>query len=263
MLDMFLVTGFRRERMTLMTDDTHLLERLQATDPAMGFVPNEHRMAAVLSAASTARRQTSNRRLRVWFAVALAGVLTIGAVTPAVADGIHHYLAQTGWFTSPNPPGVGASSSNAKSTESDNSEWIDTSRIDFDSYAASIFPAYIPLPSGFDRTDYATAVANAIRPPARGYMQATGIAADFETYSRCVWMSAWVTADRNRNEAGRRAAASVLTTSATWPATVSTDGGGMVSGFQIVALAAVAGNPGPVEREYALNCPTQPTGVHN
>jgi hypothetical protein len=216
-------------------------------------------MSAALGAASTVRRRTPTR-LRIWIAVALAGALSLGAVSPALADGIRHYLAQTGWFTSPNPPDVGTSSSKVKSTESDNSEWVDTGRSDFVAYAASIFPAYISLPKGYERVTYAAAVAQSIRPPARGYMQTTGIAADFETFSRCAWMSTWISADKAGDHTGMRAAATVLSRSAMWPATVSTDGGGIVSGYQAVARAAAAGDAGPVAHEYTLNCPAQPSG---
>lgn len=242
-----------------MIEDDELLRRLRSADPAARLVPNEHRMIAALSAASTAKRRSSSR-IRIWIAVALAGALAIGAVSPAVAEGVHRYLAETGWFGSPNPPAVGAPASEAKSTESDDSEWIDTGRSDFVAYAASIFPVYISLPPGYDRDTYGASVAQAIRPPVRGFMQTTGIIDDFETYSRCAWAKTWMSADAKHDSSAKHAAASVLATSATWPATVATDGGGMVSGFRTQARAAQSGNSAAVQHEYALNCPTQPIG---
>jgi hypothetical protein len=241
---------------TMLTDD-ELFARLKKVDSASTLVPDEKQMMSALASATVGPRKTRSR-VFFWVAILVAGVLTAGAVSPAVADGVHHYFAQTGWFGSPNPPGVGAPP--AKTTESDSSEWINTSRSDFVAYSASIFPSYISLPVGYDRDVYASAVAKTIRPPQGGLMQATGIIDDFETYSRCVWMQTWLAADSSHDTATMKAAASVLTASATWPATVTTDGGGMVTGFEAVASGASRGDPTPVQHEYSLNCPVQPVG---
>jgi hypothetical protein len=241
---------------TMLTDD-ELFARLKNVDPASALVPDEKQMMSALASATVGPRKTRSR-VFLWVAILVAGVVTLGAVSPAVADGVHHFFAQTGWFGSPNLPGVGESPTTT--TESDNSEWINTGRSDFVAYSASIFPSYISLPVGYDRATYASAVAKTIRPPQGGLMQATGIVDDFETYSRCVWMQTWLAADSSHDTAAMKAAASVLTTSATWPATVATDGGGMVAGFEVVASGASRGDPTPVQHEYLLNCPVQPVG---
>jgi hypothetical protein len=243
--------------MVMMLTDDELFARLKNEDPVSSLVPDEKQMMSALASATTGPRKTRGR-VFLWVAILVAGVLTVGAVSPAVADGVNHYFAQTGWFGSPNPPGVGAP--HTTTTESDNSEWINTGRSDFVAYSASVFPLYISLPVGYDRGAYASAVAKTIRPPQGGFMQATGIVDDFETYSRCVWMQTWLRADSSHDTATMKAAASELTASATWPATVATDGGGIVTGYEAVASGASREDSTPVQHEYSLNCPVQPVG---
>jgi hypothetical protein len=242
--------------MPIMTD-SELLARLRSADPALGQELDRARVARVLVEATATSRSRRRPGWRVWFGAIIVAALGVAGLTPAVATGVHHFLSETGWFGDPNPPQTSiAPDSAGPSTEQDSSEYIDTGRSDFVAYAVSVFPSYITLPRGYTTAQFATSVATAIRPPARGFMQKTGIVDDFETYARCTWMSEWMSADDAHSPSRLAAAAAVLTNSATWPATVSTDGGGIVAGFETVAHAAAAGNRGPVAHEYTLNCPT-------
>ncbi|MFT4213859.1 MAG: hypothetical protein QM622_03680 [Microbacterium sp.] len=75
----------------------------------------------------------------------------------------------------------------------------------------------------------------------------TGIVGEFEQYARCAWRAEWLAADDAGDTARETTAASTLRAAASWPATVASDGGGLVAGELAVANAAIADDRASVE----------------
>lgn len=241
-------------------DDDPLILRIRRADPARSVDAGEGSLRLLLGDSIAAAGRP--RRRAPWVAGALLAVLALGAATPAIADGVRQFVAQTGWIgTSPNPPGVGVG--NAPSTESDDTEWIDALAPDFVDYAVSVLPVEIGLPPAYDLAAFARVVATEQQAalPGGGYMQVTNVQRNYETRARCIWIDDWLTAETAGDDARADAAAAVLETASDWPATVATDGGGIVDSNREVAAAAASGDRSPVKREYDINCPPVPDGI--
>lgn len=187
------------------------------------------------------RAATERPRRRRWIlpTATIAVVCAVGIPGAAVASG---YLARTGWFGSPNPGSP--EGTRPVGTEADGSEWIDTSAADYGDYAVTLWPAYATLPPGYDTAAFARAIA-ADAP--EGLRQVTGIRSEFEQNARCAWRAEWLDADALGDAARTTLAAQTLTEAATWPATVATDGGGIVDEERTLAAAATAGDRAGVE----------------
>lgn len=208
---------------------------LVAADPARDVSVRPEDARRIVRAA-TARPP---RRRWIFPAAAIAVVCAVGIPGAAVASG---YLARTGWFGSPNPGSP--EGTRPVGTEADGSEWIDTSAADYGDYAVTLWPAYATLPSGYDTAAFARAIA-ADAP--EGLRQVTGIRSEFEQNARCAWRAEWLDADALGDAARAAIAARTLTEAATWPATVASDGGGIVEEERAVAGAATAGDRAGVE----------------
>jgi len=217
--------------------------------------------AARVPASNVGSAQARPRRRAAWIAGGLVAALALGFASPAIASGVR-YLAQTGWFGSPNPPGVGLPFDPSTSTEQDSSEWVDVKADDFVDFAVTIYPDYAVLPAGVDQSRFASDVATWIANPVfvdpaddtdSMLLQTTNIIGTFEFTARCTWMMEWKAAPAGSERA--EAAATVLAESAHWPATVSTDGGGIVDSYVALADAALAGDGSLVDQELMVNCP--------
>lgn len=214
------------------------------TDPLADFAAADPARDVSLPAADVrriVRAATAHPRRRRWIlpVAAIAVVCAVGIPGAAVASG---YLARTGWFGSPHPGSP--EGTRPIGTEADGSEWIDTSAVDYGDYAVTLWPAYAPVPAGYDTTAFARAIA---ADGVEGLRQVTGIRSEFEQNARCAWRAEWLDADA-LGEAERAAtAAQTLTAAATWPATVATDGGGIVDVERALAAAATAGDRAGVE----------------
>jgi hypothetical protein len=242
------------------TDD-QLLATLVEADPARGLAPDAALLGSLLRGSIAAAPRA--RRRWPWVAGGIAAVFALGVASPAIAHTIRH-LAQTGWFASPNPPGTDlAPEPTFTNTESDNSEWLDVAAPDFVDYSVSIYPAYITLPSQYDPAAFARVLAEADQKsyPGPGYVQATGVIQHYEYVARCAWDAEWLADYDAGNQPGMDAAAQVLTTAAHWPATVSTDGGNVVSYFSEIASAATAGDHDAVAQEQVTGCAPIPVGA--
>ncbi len=208
---------------------------LAAADPARDVsLTDAHARRLVQEA--TAR---SPRRRWLLPTAAVVAALAVGIPGAAVASG---YLARTGWFGSPNPGSP--EGTRPIGTEADGSEWIDTSAADYSEYAVTLWPAYAPLPAGYDTEAFARSIA-ADAP--EGLRQVTGIRSEFEQNARCAWRAEWLDADALGDADRAATAAQTLTAAATWPATVATDGGGIVDEERALAAAATAGDRAGVE----------------
>ena len=219
-------------------------------------------MHALLNETMSVRPRRRGRRM-VLLVGGLTALAALGVSAPALAQHAHRFLAQTGWFTSPNPPGTKLVDPDQTSTETDTSEWVSVTSPDFVAYSVSILPPEIVLPPAYSIDKFAVAVATAQKHSFTdgGLIQATGIRSHYEQVAQCVWMNEWLAAD-TAHDAGRAAsAAAVLRGAARWPATVATDGGGIVAGLESVAASAAGGDRAPVAREVAINCGDVPDGI--
>jgi hypothetical protein len=203
-----------------------------ATDPDVAAALDE--LVAGIPAAARrerlARRRHRNRRA----AAVVGAVVALGTA----AAGWGHF-AHTGWF---GVPGM---------TEHDTSEWIDLSAPDLREAVDGIVARDLPLPAGVTRADGVAYVSR----PYDAQVTATGLRSQYEGWARCAWLTAWERADGRDDAAAAGRAADALEASAAWPATVATDGGGVVDHVREVARAAAAGEAGPVRDELRANCP--------
>jgi len=217
-----------------MTPDT--LDALAAADPARDVDIAPEHARRILRAATA---QPARRRRWIVPTAAVVAALAVGIPGVAVASG---YLARTGWFGSPSPGSP--EGTRPLGTEADGSEWIDTSASDYGDYAVTLWPSYAPLPDGYDTGMFARAIAS---DGPEGLRQVTGIRSEFEQNARCAWRAEWLDADAVGDAARAAVAARTLTEAATWPATVATDGGGIVDEERALATAAVAGDRAVVQ----------------
>lgn len=245
--------------------DSATLEQIRREDPAADLVIDPDSFGLLLrETEAPAARGRILRRIVV--ASVLAAILAFGAASPAIAGAVQRFLSQTGWVgTSPNSPGtdVVKPSADESSTEADHSEWIDVTATDFVPFSVSVFPSEITLPSEYSVDKFASVVATAQKRsfPGAGVIQVTGIQANYESVARCVWIDEWLAAEGSHDVGRATKAAKVLTASATWPATVATDGGGMVEFYTALADAATRGDSAPLVKEQKINCASIPVGV--
>lgn len=166
-------------------------------------------------------------------------------------------VAQTGWVGSPNASGVrvDCAEGNQPSTESGDGECISVTAPDPCDDSESILPPEITVPSQGSLTKSAGVIATEKQrgAPNAGVIQAGGMQSNYEHVVQCVGIDEWLTADEQL-DAGRAAkAASVLQSASTRPATVSTDGGGIVASKLKVPAGAASGDRRQGVREVAIN----------
>lgn len=220
--------------------------RLATADPARALQVSTGSLDRLLPAAINRAESSHPRRRLLAAGVAVAAVVTVGVTTPAFAE-VSHFIAETGWFGSPNPGG-----SDTNSSEYDHSEWIDSSKSDFVKYAVSVSPTSLPLPAGYDANTWAATSAEHLQ--GHGLMQTVNIQRRYEAGARCFWVDAWTSADRAGDAPAAASAAKRLAQSATWPATVSTDGGGVVKSLKQLASNAASGERRAVTAQTADEC---------
>jgi hypothetical protein len=244
-----------------------VLEALALADPAsiIELDPSD-----ALRAVRGARVARPHRRRLVTLALSIGALVAALVPTGALASG---WMAQTGWFGSPNPPTVADEGEHVGSSDADSSQWLSVTAPDFVEAAADLLPDYVSLPAGFDRARFATAVAQQIHdgivdgPDAASVsesgalMQETGVISMLELHARCEWRREWITAYDAGDTALAAHAVAMLAEAATWPATVSTDGGGVVAEEQRLADAAASGDRATVVGEGMRNCPALPAGA--
>ncbi|KAB1658593.1 hypothetical protein [Pseudoclavibacter sp. CFCC 11306] len=176
----------------------------------------------------------------------VAAALLIGAPTVAVAGG---YMAQTGWFGA--APG-GEAPEGTVSTETDDSEWIDTGASDFVDYAAAQWPDYLELPEGLDSEGLARHLAVTFQQNVPGAItQRTTLVTIDEMATRTLWQAEWVDAYEAGDVNRQSQAVDMLQKSVEWPATVSSDGGGVVDHMHDVNDAARRGDVDVVREDLA------------
>lgn len=132
--------------------DDSVLAALADADPGDRLSISEDTSLRMVRAAVAASAPRPRRRLAV--VVIASAALTLGLPAGALASG---YVAQTGWFGSPNPGSPAGTT--PFDTESDGSEWIDIAAPDYVQFARGIWPAYAALPDGYVTDDLTAAIA--------------------------------------------------------------------------------------------------------
>ncbi len=179
------------------------------------------------------RRGRFSRRSVAVIAAATA-ILSTGGVAAARWTSAH-----TGAFGS---PGM---------TESDTSEWLDSSADDFPQLARRLATA-IPYPADDSADSYIPKLQGA------GLIQVTGVKMNLAMDAQCAWEGYWLQARSEGNDAEQAVATRVLAQVPTWPVLVATDGAGVVAGARQVAQAATTDQPGRVQQAWAANCESLP-----
>lgn len=239
--------------------DDVLLTALHQADPGSRVVMTEDSGLRLLRAAAAAERPRSRRRLVATIASCAAAVMLAVPATAAASG----YLARTGWFGNPEPGSPAGTT--PRGTEADGSEYIDQLAPDYVAFATLQWPNYARLPKGYDSHRFAQAIATQDAAQAAqtarqvgsksSLIQVTSIVGHDEMMARCVWQAEWLEADADDDTARATAAAKALNEAARWPATVATDGGGVVQGELTVAAAAASGDRAEVQAHHELNCP--------
>jgi len=240
-----------------MPDDFDALhKRMSLADPAVYLHVDDDTLTRLLD--ESKRPHVSVRR-RLFIGVSIVGVFAIGAVAaPAAADVLRAFFAQTGTF------------GNAEMSEEDSSEWIDLLAPDAREYIASVYPDYLPVPSGIDAQQFRLTVADSIIATARTtseqeggggvLQQRTGLVRSFEQTAYGEWIRTWLVADKAGDLVARDAAAAVMQKATTWPAFVATDGGGIIARMQTFADAAHDGDRDGMQAAAQYNLVDGPGG---
>ncbi|SDQ55087.1 hypothetical protein [Microbacterium sp. cf332] len=219
--------------MKMMADD-ELIAALRAADPAaLTTVSDSDALLAV-------RRARPERRRPRWamIAAAIAAVIVVGVPAGAAATG---FMAQTGWFGSPNPGDHRDRCIDGGVTEYDcDDEWIDLSAPDLDEVVASVYPTWMPLAPGVTREDLTARVVTISSRDA--LTPVTSLRRAYESESYKDWLTAWIAANDGGDTAAQETASRVIAEAAGWPALVATDGGGITDIMRAFAERIAAGD---------------------
>lgn len=200
---------------------------------------------------STTKDPRRRRRVAVlWITLGLAA--GVGIAAPAAA-GVGSFLARTGTY----PPAPNSSSETQTEVVPD-SEWIDATARDYVDYALTVYDTSLPLPDRYVAEDVAKRVAVHQFEVAAEYgvpvvQQTIGLKRAYESAVRCVWISNWQVAAKSGDRTEQQRSADVMAESATWPATVATDGGGVVDALRSEADGARRGDASMVASAYQSN----------
>jgi hypothetical protein len=85
-------------------------------------------------------------------------------------------------------------------------------------------------------------------------VQAAGLRGQVFAWSSCSWELTWLDAYAAGDTAAQADATHVLSQIPDWPVLPVVDGGGVTATFREIANAATAGDPGPIQRDAAINC---------
>jgi len=233
------------------TRETHDLELdrlLQHLDSTAQFEIDRARMHGIAARAEVGNTPqiVLKGRAVAWVGAGTAAILAIGLASPAIADGIQQ-LTHTGRY-------------GPETTESDGSEWMASTGSDYEEYLASVFPAWITVPSGISLDDFKSdAVARLATVEGEG--QQVLFESTFENDARCMWAADWLKGDELENSTRAAGAAAVLHDSVNWPATVAVAApeGGYLEYLESIAVAADNGTRADVSYFIEANCTGVPT----
>ena len=226
---------------------TDPVDRLLASAaPEAPADPDTQALVATLAAAivdagpsgrviAVAARRRSKRRPAFVVGTTLTTVVAVAAAGYGIG-------ARTGLFGDPGQ------------TESDTTEWLDSSAADFGDVAATLLPDDLELPGW---ADWQAAVDHVVRQgqDSPGLVQETGVRASYETYAQCSWLSEWATDQAAGDTAGATEAAAAYEAQIDRPVVVAVDGGGGRERMQAMVDSMAAADADAVAYELDLNCP--------
>lgn len=245
-------------------NDDQLNEALRRADPASEWAMTPETTDGItgyLREMESSRRPSSKNKRRRWIAFLLAGVTCLGGVSVA-APAVANFM---GFLTEDveNPPPVPTSTSDGpvRSEAIPNSAWINPLASDYAEFAKTKY-ASLPLPPRYDGALLKDASARKEADIYRANDQGNGIITQdiapmvrYEHIVRCLWQKEWLDQHQQGNVQGQAAAVTVLRQSLAWPATVATDGGGVVERMTLTVSAAETGNAEQVaEDQWRLGC---------
>lgn len=187
---------------------------------------------------------TRRHRLVIGSLIALAGV---GVAVPAVGNSLH---ARTGVF-----------GDSSKSTEVDDTEWIDPGAEDAPQVVIEAYPDYLTLPPGVPNNaaiaDVSRLVAKigAKEGPGQSRMQEGLIMQFYEDFAMCTWTDMWITAQASGNEDDQAMAASWISDTDNYRTEFGSGAQSYVDRMTAVAAAAASGEPKLIKETYSeLSC---------
>ena len=245
-------------------NDDQLDGALRRADPASQWAMTPESMVGItglLRRMESPRQPSSRSNRRRWIAFLLAGATCLGGVSvaaPAVAN-FMGFVAED--VENPPPVPTAASEGPVRNVDIPNSEWINPLASDYAEFAKTKY-ASLPLPATYDEARLKNASAFKEADMYRANDQGNGIITQdiaptvrYENIVRCIWQKEWLDQHQEGNSQGQAAAASVLRQSLAWPATVATDGGGVVERMTVTVSAAESGNADQMaEDHWRLGC---------
>ncbi|TFC63077.1 hypothetical protein [Cryobacterium sp. TMB1-7] len=201
----------------------------------------------IRAASEPARRRrfagfTRRHRLVIGSLIALVGV---GVAIPAVGNSLH---ARTGVFGDP-----------SKSTEVDDTEWIDPGADDAGQVVLDAYPDYLTLPPGMPKN---AAIADVSRWMAKvtagggageSLMQEGLIIQIYEFFGMCAWTDVWLSAEASGDESIQALATAWIADPDNYRQFMGVAAPSAFDRMTDVAAAAAAGEPQLVEETYAEN----------
>lgn len=230
------------------------LDRLLAiSDPARSHFVSGETLAALLQDSGVPGRRIALRRRRrkvIGFGVAGVIVLSAAIALPAAADVVSHFFAQTG-----------RSCDSGTECGKKPSEFIDTTKSDFDLYVESVYPDWLPLAAPLTKESVISTVTARLHDNG-GTMEASGVEMMFEHVAYCSWTDAWMVAHKKGDTSAQKYAASVMRAETKWPGLIQGDGGGLVAMQEQFASGAEAGDAITVIEAQVANACDSSSGVH-
>lgn len=164
------------------TTDMELDSRLARADSAEAFEFDAALLDRLASDARAAARRRSVRARLAGAGIAFAVVVGVGIATPAVAEVVRAFFAQTGQVPAEDSAG---------SEAVPGSEWIDISASDLRDYIEAIYPDWLPLTPCQDPAALIDQVAGK-RERNPGLQQEVTIRLRFEWLVLDAWVDEWI-----------------------------------------------------------------------
>ncbi|WP_454812461.1 hypothetical protein [Paenarthrobacter nitroguajacolicus] len=243
-------------------NDEQLDAQLQRADPAnkWAFEPDAaHNVVNELRAGAS--RKSIPRKRRSWISLLVAsavGAAGVGVASPAVAQFMGFLTEEV---ENPLPVPTSTGDGNIRNLDVPGSEWINPLASDYAEFAKSKYSS-LPLPPRYDEERLKNASSLKEAKVYQDNDQGSGTVTQdiaptvrYEGLVRCLWEAEWLDLHSAGDQEGQAKAVSVLKQSLAWPATIATDGGGVVDRLAASVAAAEAGNAETVEADHrSLGC---------
>lgn len=220
--------------------DTELDSRLARADTAEAFAFDAALLDRLASDAQAAARRRSVRARLAGAGIAVAVVVGVSVGTPAVAEVVRAFFAQTGQVPTEDSAG---------SEAVPGSEWIDTSASDLRDYIETIYPEWLPLAPGQDQAALIDQVVDE-RERNPGLQQEVTVRLRFEWLMLDAWVDEWIAAHAAGDATREATALTVLLEARGWPASLASDGGGVHS-THVYLIDRIAAGDAEAAQVYA------------